>query len=88
LARPSSPEVVVAPLAEDLAYGTYIHLGLGNPALAGRYVPDGIEAVAFHGGGFIAIGSRLSAGAEPDLINVQRPAVILVHLRPAACDDP
>jgi acyl CoA:acetate/3-ketoacid CoA transferase beta subunit len=63
---PEQPRRCCRSLTEDLAYGTYIHLGLGNPALVGRYVPDGIEAVAFHGNGFIAIGSCLSAGAGPD----------------------
>ncbi|NRA58624.1 MAG: CoA transferase subunit B [Phycisphaerales bacterium] len=57
-------------LAQDIADGSYVNLGIGIPELVAKYVPVGREVVYHTENGLLGMGPSPAEGSEdPELIN-------------------
>ncbi len=57
-------------VAQDIADGSYVNLGIGIPELVARFVPEGRELVYHTENGLLGMGpSPDEADADPELIN-------------------
>jgi 3-oxoacid CoA-transferase subunit B len=76
--RKHKREFIARRAAREIADGSYVNLGLGIPALAARFIPDGVSAVLVSESGvqgFAALPPRLLGDA--DLINAAKEPVAL-----------
>ncbi len=57
-------------LAQDIADGSYVNLGIGIPELVAKFVPEGREFIYHTENGLLGMGPSPKAGAgHPELIN-------------------
>ena len=57
-------------LAQDIADGSYVNLGIGIPELVAKYVPEGRELVYHTENGLLGMGPSPAEGeGDPELIN-------------------
>lgn len=57
-------------VAQDIADGSYVNLGIGIPELVARFVPEGRELIYHTENGLLGMGPSPEAGAgDPELIN-------------------
>jgi 3-oxoadipate CoA-transferase, beta subunit len=74
-----SREGIAARVAQDLADGTVVNLGIGMPTLVARYVPDGREVIFHSENGVLAFGPpREGDGIDPELINASKEPISLL----------
>lgn len=74
-----SREGIAARVAQDLADGTVVNLGIGMPTLVARYVPDGREVIFHSENGVLAFGPpREADGIDPELINASKEPISLL----------
>lgn len=66
-------------IAQDIADGAYVNLGIGAPELIANYLPEDREVVIHSENGILGMGPMPQAGEEdPDLINAgKKPVTIL-----------
>lgn len=63
-------------VANDIAGGSYVNLGIGMPMLVGDYIPDDREFILHTENGMLGMGPAVPAGEEDwDLINAGKQAV-------------
>lgn len=66
-------------LAQDIADGTYVNLGIGLPELVGNHLPPGREIVLHSENGILGMGPEPAANERDyDLINAGKKPVTLV----------
>jgi 3-oxoadipate CoA-transferase, beta subunit len=74
-----SREQMAARLAEDIADGAYVNLGIGIPELVAQFVPPGREFIYHTENGLLGMGPPPAKGAEdPELINAGKKPVTTV----------
>ena len=57
-------------LAQDIADGSYVNLGIGIPELVARFVPEGRTFIYHTENGLLGMGPSPAEGAgDPELIN-------------------
>ncbi|HNO78285.1 MAG TPA: 3-oxoacid CoA-transferase subunit B [Phycisphaerae bacterium] len=65
-----SRDEMAARLAQDIANGSYVNLGIGIPELVAKYVPEGRTFIYHTENGLIGMGPSPAAGqGDPELIN-------------------
>src|ERR1700722_7361778 len=73
-------EGIAARVAQDLADGTVVNLGIGMPTLVAGYVPDGREVIFHSENGVLAFGPpREGDGVDPELINASKEPISLLR---------
>ena len=66
-------------VAEDIADGSYVNLGIGIPELVAQFVPAGREVIFQTENGLLGMGPAPAAEAEnPELINAGKKAVTAI----------
>ena len=66
-------------VAEDIADGSYVNLGIGIPELVARFVPEGRELVYHTENGLLGMGPSPEPGqGDPELINAGKRQVTAV----------
>ncbi|MEM7227232.1 MAG: CoA-transferase, partial [Planctomycetota bacterium] len=57
-------------VAQDIADGSYVNLGIGIPELVAKFVPEGRELIYHTENGLLGMGPSPEAGhGDPELIN-------------------
>ena len=63
-------------LAQDIANGAYVNLGIGIPELVAKYVPEGREFIYHTENGLLGMGpSPIEGEGDPELINAGKKQV-------------
>jgi 3-oxoadipate CoA-transferase beta subunit len=66
-------------VANDIAGGSYVNLGIGMPMLVGDYIPDDREFIVHTENGMLGMGPAAAEGAEDwDLVNAGKQAVTIL----------
>ena len=74
-----SREAMAKRLAEDIADGMYVNLGIGIPELVARFVPEGRELIYHTENGLLGMGPSPDAGeGDPELINAGKRRVTAI----------
>lgn len=74
----SMPEVA-AKVAEDLADGWYVNLGIGLPTLVADYIPEGKEIILHSENGLLGLGPKPAPGEEDwDLVNAGKEPITIL----------
>ncbi|MGO1119279.1 3-oxoacid CoA-transferase subunit B [Rhodovibrionaceae bacterium A322] len=72
LVRLSTPQMA-ARVAQDIAHGSYVNLGIGMPNLVSNYTPAGREIIFHSENGILGAGPTPPEGEEdPELINASK----------------
>tara|TARA_B100000579_G_scaffold15488_1_gene10986 strand:- start:213 stop:884 length:672 start_codon:yes stop_codon:yes gene_type:complete len=66
-------------VAQDIAEGSYVNLGIGMPMLVGNHIPDGKEFILHTENGMLGMGPAMPEGEEDwDLINAGKQGVSIL----------
>jgi 3-oxoadipate CoA-transferase beta subunit len=67
---PLNPDELAARVAQDIAPGSYVNLGIGQPTLVAAHLPPGPGAVLHTENGMLNMGPKAEGDAvDPDLTN-------------------
>ncbi len=70
---------MAARVAQDIADGSYVNLGIGIPELVANFVPDDREVIYHTENGLLGMGPAPDDGPrDPDLINAGKKAVTML----------
>ena len=74
-----SAEDIAIRVAQDIAEGSYVNLGIGMPMLVGNHIPDGKEFILHTENGMLGMGPAMPEGEEDwDLINAGKQGVSIL----------
>lgn len=78
MSRPLEVDAIARRVAQDIADGAYVNLGIGLPMRVAEFLPAGREFVLHSENGLLGMGPTPPAGHEdPDLINAGKQPVTL-----------
>lgn len=73
---PLTREQIAKRIAQELAHGYYVNLGIGIPTLVANYIPKDIEVILQSENGLLGIGPfPLESEVDPDLINAGKQTI-------------
>ena len=74
-----SADDIAIRVAQDIAEGSYVNLGIGMPMLVGNHIPDGKEFILHTENGMLGMGPAMPEGEEDwDLINAGKQGVSIL----------
>ena len=74
-----SADDIAIRVAQDIAEGSYVNLGIGMPMLVGNHIPDGKEFILHTENGMLGMGPAMPEGKEDwDLINAGKQGVSIL----------
>ena len=74
-----SADDIAIRVAQDIAEGSYVNLGIGMPMLVGNHVPEGKEFILHTENGMLGMGPAMPEGEEDwDLINAGKQGVSIL----------
>ena len=74
-----SADDIAIRVAQDIAEGSYVNLGIGMPMLVGNHIPEGKEFILHTENGMLGMGPAMPEGEEDwDLINAGKQGVSIL----------